>query len=235
MMLFASAKCVDAVAPPTEPGRDTVIVLHGLGRSKFSMNRLAVRIEKQGYEVINVSYPSRSHGVADLADDLHRKLEGRGLNRSGQLHFVTHSLGGIVVRAYLKAYRPDNLGRVVMLCPPNQGSEVVDRLRDNGFFRLATGPAGQELGTDSSSLPNCLGPVDFTLGVIAGSRSINPLFSAWIPGADDGAVSVQRTRVEGMADFLVVPCSHSFIMQSAKVAGQVLHFLAHGKFAPPTA
>jgi hypothetical protein len=139
-------------------------------------------------------------------------------------------MGGIVVRAFLKSHRPGNLGRVVMLSPPNRGSEVVDRLRDSRLFRVATGPAGQELGTDAASMPNVLGPVDFVLGVIAGGRSINPLFSAWIPGVDDGTVAVSRTRIEGMADFIVVPYTHSFIMRRSEVAGHVVHFLAHGRF-----
>jgi len=235
MILFASAGPVDSAVGLPEKPRDTVIVLHGLGRTKLSMRLLASRIEKHGFDVINISYPSRSHSVAGLADVLHQKLEGRGLGRAARVHFVTHSLGGIVVRAYLKAYRPDNLGRVVMLSPPNQGSEVVDRMRGGWFYRIATGPVGQELGTDASSTPNLLGPADFTLGVIAGDKSINPLFSAWIPGGDDGTVSVQRTRMEGMADFMVVPWSHTFIMRSSKVADQVLHFLEHGMFTRPEA
>lgn len=235
MILFASAGFVDSAVGSPEESRDTVIVLHGLGRTKLSMRLLASRIEKHGFDVINISYPSRSYCVADLADVLHKKLEGRGVDRAARVHFVTHSLGGIVVRAYLKAYRPDNLGRVVMLSPPNQGSEVVDRMRGGWFYRIATGPVGQELGTEASSTPNLLGPADFTLGVIAGDRSINPLFSAWVHGADDGTVSVQRTRIEGMADFMVVPWSHTFIMRSSKVADQVLHFLEHGKFTRPAA
>lgn len=222
---------------PQAPDRshDTVVVVHGLGRTKLSMSFLASRLRREGYSVISFSYPSTRQSVANSAAQLRMELQTLAASGRGRIHFVTHSLGAIVVRAALKEYRPANLGRVIMLSPPNQGSEVADRLRNNLFYRIATGPAGQELGTDSSSTPNQLGAVTFEVGVIAGNKSLNPLFSSWLPGTDDGKVSVQRTRVEGMTDFLVVPHSHTFIPSSSKVAAQVLHFLEHGRFAPANA
>ena len=224
-MLFSLTPPINANLRPPDPGQDTVVVLHGMGRTKLSMRWLASRLGGDGYAVLNLSYPSTKYPVARLADLLHHELEARGLDHTRRTHFVTHSLGGIVVRAYLKEHRPANLGCVVMLSPPNQGSEVADRLRRHSFYRLATGPAGQELGTDAASTPQQLGPVDFPLGVITGDKSFNPLFSHWIPGRSDGKVSVERAKVEGMTDFLVVPHSHSFIMRSGNVAMQVAHFL----------
>src|SRR5436190_751136 len=97
-----------------------------------------------------------------------------------------------------------------MLAPPNRGSELAERLRSNCLYRLATGPAGQQLGTRDSSLPRQLGPVDFGLGIIAGDRSLNPLFSSWIPGPDDGKVSVRSTTLPD-AELLVVHHSHTWI------------------------
>ena len=214
--------------------RDLVVVLHGMGRTKLSMSRLATRLEQQGYDVLNFSYPSTRSSVAGSTALLRQQLQNDLPARAGRVHFVTHSLGGIVVRAYLQQHPPANLGRVVMLSPPNQGSEVVDHLRDNFLYRLATGPAGQELGTETTSTPNALGEVDFPLGVITGDRSFNPLFSAWLAGTNDGKVSVHRAKVRGMTDFLVVPHSHSFIMRSSVVAQQVAHFLAHGQFNTST-
>jgi triacylglycerol lipase len=221
-----------ASAPPCGE-RDLVVVLHGMGRTKISMSWLAGRLEQQGYDVLNFSYPSTRSSVTNSTAHLHQELQTRLPARAGRIHFVTHSLGGIVVRAYLKQHHPANLGRVVMLSPPNQGSEVVDKLRGNFLYRLITGPAGQELGTEKTSTPNALGEVNFTLGVITGDRSFNPLFSSWLSGPDDGKVSVQRAKVSGMADFLVVPHSHSFIMRSSTVARQVAHFLEHGRFNSP--
>ena len=210
--------------------RDTVVVVHGLGRTRASMSLLSKRLEKQGYHVINVAYPSTRLKVADSAEYLHRELEERLPTGTGKIHFVTHSLGGIVVRAYLQCHRPANLGSVVMLSPPNQDSEIADRLRHNWIYKQFTGPAGQELGTEASSTPNALGAVDYPLGVIAGDKSMNPLFSCWIAGRDDGKVSVRRAGVKGMTDLLVVPYSHTFIMRSSRVASQVTHFLAKGQF-----
>ena len=235
ILLMTVANPSHSTSLPPRAERDLVVVLHGMGRTKLSMSWLAGRLEKQGYDVLNFSYPSTRSSVAGSTAHLHQELQSRLPALAGQLHFVTHSLGGIVVRVYLKQHPPLNLGRVVMLSPPNQGSEVVDRLRNNFFYRLATGPAGQELGTEATSTPNTLGEVHFPLGVITGDRSFNPIFSAWLSGPGDGKVSVRRAKVSGMTDFLVVPHSHSFIMRSSAVARQVAHFLAHGKFNPPAA
>ena len=147
-----------------------------------------------------------------------------------KIHFVTHSMGGIVVRYYLKHHNLSRLGRVVMLSPPNRGTELVDFYKKGLLFQKTQGPAGLQLGTADGSLPLELGPVAFELGVIAGNRSFYPLNSALIPGPDDGIVSVQRTKVEGMTDFLLLPYSHPFIMQKEAVLEQVVHFLRQRKF-----
>lgn len=208
---------------------ETVFLLHGLGRTPFSMSCLARHIRASGYTVVNFGYPSSSRSVSELADLLFEEVRRHPAQR---VHFVTHSLGGIVVRACLKQHGISNLGRVVMLSPPNQGSEVADRLRQSRVYRWATGPAGQELGTEPDSAPNALGPVDFPLGVIAGSSSFNPLFSGWIIGPDDGKVAVSRARVEGMRGFMVVPRTHAFIIWDSAVARRVIRFLAHETFEP---
>lgn len=240
------ASCVAAGAPPmrdpvaTAPvvtmdeTAETVVLLHGLGRTQRSMGALERALAAAGYEVVNLGYPSRHHTVRDLADTLAAELDACCSNPTAPLHFVTHSLGGILVRAYSEAHGPDRIGRVVMLSPPNQGSEVVDRLPER-LLSLLVGPAGLQLGTDSTSLAHNLPAVDFELGIIAGDASINPLFSWWLPGEDDGTVTVASTRVEGAEDFLVVPYSHTWIMTRAPVIEQVLSFLETGRFRDPPA
>jgi len=210
---------------------DYVILLHGLGRSNRSMVKIEKSLSSLGYRVINVNYASTKHTIEFLADEiLSDVIERYSKISQSKIHFVTHSLGGIVVRYYLKHHKLPNLGRVVMISPPNQGSELADRLKDSSIFKKINGPAARQLGTEEDSVPQNLGPVDFDLGVIAGNRTINPLYSLILPGPDDGVVSVERTKVAGMKDFLVLPKSHAFIMQSDDVIEQVIHFLEQGAF-----
>ncbi len=225
LMLVSAGQSV-----PADSASDTVVLVHGMGRTKRSMNELANHLSQQGFRVINFGYPSTRQSVETSTEQLREALQRDPGCGSGKIHFVTHSLGGIVVRALLKEQRPDNLGRVVMLSPPNQGSEVADRLRNNVFYKWATGLAGQQLGTEPHSVPNQLGGVDFPVGVITGSRSLNPLFSMWIEGPSDGKVGVASARVAGMSDFLVVPRSHTYIMRSRGVIEQVAQFLREGRF-----
>jgi len=117
-----------------------------------------------------------------------------------------------------------------MLSPPNNGSEITDRFKDNFFYKALTGPAGQQLGTEPESVPNHLGPADFELGIITGDFSLNPYFSRLINKSNDGTVSVESARIEGMSDFLVVRSSHTFIMQNKNVIDQVVHFIRNGEF-----
>jgi len=208
---------------------ESVILLHGLARTDRSMKKLERALVEQGYHVVNVGYQSTRHDVDTLAESaIAPALEA--CPAGNRIHFVTHSLGGILVRQYLERHAIDNLGRVVMLGPPNQGSEVVDRLGDFPGFHFIYGDAGLELGTGKASLPKRLGRADFDLGIIAGTRSINLLLSRMIPGANDGKVSVENTRLEGMRDHLEMPVTHTFMMQNPQVIEQVVHYLRHGKF-----
>ncbi|MDM8523645.1 alpha/beta hydrolase [Desulfococcaceae bacterium HSG8] len=210
---------------------ELVILLHGLGRTSRSMSKLEKQLSRRGFNVMNIGYPSTKYPVEALVRQLDDQIMKSSPETAGKVHFVTHSMGGILVRGYLRKKRIRNLGRVVMLSPPNQGSEIADHLREWFLYQWLNGPAGQQLGTEPTSLPNRLGPVNFELGVITGSKSFNPLFSSWIPGEDDGKVSVASARIEGMRDFIIVPCTHTFIMRNDKVIRQVIYFLNNGCFS----
>ena len=210
--------------------KDTVVLLHGLGRTGRSMKKTAQALGEEGFVPVVVDYPSRKRSIEYLADEvLQEVLESLRRGPRARIHFVTHSMGGIIVRYYLKHHQLEDLGRVVMLSPPNQGSELVDLLKDSPVFRIWHGPAGQQLGTADRFLKS-LGPVRFELGVIAGQTSGDPVASRIIPGPNDGKVGVERTKVPGMKDFLVVPYSHTFIMRHKVVIDQVAYFLRHGVF-----
>lgn len=210
--------------------RGAVVLLHGLGRTRRSMEPLARAARRRGYLAFNHAYPSRRHGVDALAAGVRQALWPALSRLPGPVHFVTHSLGGLLVRAALAAEPLPTLGRVVMLCPPNGGSEVADRLRGGLLYRWFLGPAGQELGTDPTGAPARLGPPAFETGVIAGCRSVEPHLARYIPGPSDGKVAVARTRLEGMRDFLVVERSHPFAMRAPEVIEAVFRFLEEGKF-----
>ena len=206
---------------------EAVVLLHGLFRSERSMRPLAARLEAEGYDVHNLDYPSLRGSPDELESEIEAPLAGC-CAAAPRLHFVTHSLGGILLRGVLARHEPDNLGRVVMLAPPNHGSELVDLLGDSLAFVL--GPTGRELGTKPESLPNRLPRPDYPLGVIAGTWSINPIGSWVLPGASDGTVSVTSTWLEGMSDFAAVPATHTFILRSAAAADRVVEFLRDGRF-----
>jgi triacylglycerol lipase len=195
------------------------------------MARLQRALEGVGLQVVNLDYPSHRYCIEELACWLHVALrEHCAANLAVGIDFVTHSLGGILVRALRKQFADVAVRRVAMLSPPNHGSEVVDALRRWPLFKAVVGPAGQQLGTGPMSTPNSLGAVDFEVGVVAGNASLNPLLSRLLPRPNDGTVSVQSMRVEGMSDFILVRASHIFIMQNAEAIHQARQFVLHGRF-----
>ncbi len=197
------------------------------------MNKMEAALRNDGYAVCSVDYPTTKLTVQELAKQyLHPAVLSCQSNNIGQIHFVAHSLGGIVIRQYLADNEVPNLGRIVMLGTPNKGSEVVDRIGHMKLFQRINGPAGNQLGTDPDSLPNTLPVPEADVGIIAGTRSINWILSGYIRGKDDGKVSPENAKLEGMKDFTTVKTSHPFLMRDPEVIEMTRQFLKHGSFNP---
>jgi triacylglycerol lipase len=210
---------------------ECVILLHGMGRTSFSLGLIEEALEEQGYRVWNEGYPSLSKSVDEISGPaIESGLAYCNNKQSKKVHFVTHSLGGILVRYYLQDHQIDNLGRIVMLAPPNKGSEITDEMKNDFLYQTILGPSGQVLGTDKNSLPNRLKPIVGEIGIIAGEKEGESWFLPEIPGDDDGKVAVERTKLPEMKDFLLVKADHMFIMRDDEVIRQVVFFLDNGRF-----
>ena len=215
----------------TAPEQESVVLLHGLGRGPWAMKLLEHRLGNAGYRVYNLGYPRRAGSIEETVAEVRRQYVELPIGEGARVHFVTHSLGGLVLRAYLAEHETADLGRVVMLAPPNSGSEIVDALGQWELFRALLGPLSVQLGTGPGDLPATLPYPDCEVGVIAGDRWINPVGVFLLPQPHDGTVSVGRTRLPGMTDHLVVPSTHTFIMNSQLVADQIVAFLRSGRFS----
>ena len=215
---------------PAVSAAECVVMLHGLGRGPSSMWALQFALQRAGYQVWNQGYPSTERRIRELSGVVGEAIENCRTRRASRIHFVTHSMGGILLREYFQDHLVVEAGRVVMLAPPNGGSEIVDAYKDRWWFRWATGPAGQELGTGVDALPGKLKPIPLEIGIIAGTSSSDPWFSGLYTGANDGKVSVRSAALLEMKDLLQVHSGHTWMMNSPRVIAQVKAFLRAGTF-----
>ncbi|MBO4226318.1 triacylglycerol lipase [Bradyrhizobium neotropicale] len=197
------------------PAGDGVVLLHGISRTARSFRKMESAIERAGYTTLNLDYASRRKPLEALAEDIHPAIETFAGRLGGRVHFVCHSMGGLLARVYLAKHRPHNLGRVMMLGTPNGGSEITDRLKNVVLYR---------------AFMALLPPIDYPVGIIAGNRSIYPVASAFLPRPHDGRVSVANTKLDGMTDHIVVRTSHPWLVRNDAAIAQTIAFLREGKF-----
>jgi pimeloyl-ACP methyl ester carboxylesterase len=220
--------------PAANPSAETVVMLHGLARTPRSMLGAGLWFRKAGYRVAYVAYPSRKMGVEDAVRDFVAPALEKIAARPGveKLHFVTHSLGGIVFRAWAAQHAEKlPVGRAVLLAPPNNGSEIADKLGDWIVAKKIMGPVLQELRTNENATPKRLGAVKVETGVIMGDEANLPFFRQWLDGAFDGVVTVEGGRIGGLKDFLVLPAGHTWIMWRPKVLEAAVRFIREGSFS----
>lgn len=208
---------------------ELVILLHGMMRTKRSMSSIEKALRTDGYNVLNITYPSQRLSIEKIVDYIRKEIQ-HNLKEVSKIHFVGYSLGGLVIRAYLQKYKPKNLGRVVMLGTPNKGSESAEKFKHLWLYKKLIGPAGQQLGTDQDKFKHIFGKVYYPLGIIAGNVAIDPINYMIIPKPNDGKVSVESTKLNGMSDHVVIKTSHTFMARNKKVLKQILHFIKIGKF-----
>lgn len=210
-----------------------VILLHGLGRTPLSMLPLKFALDRAGYRTVNQAYPSLARPIEELSGTfLPEALAKCSSAPDAPVHIVAHSMGGILVRHYLQDHDLPDGSRMVMLGPPNNGSEMVDTLADKPWFSVM-GPAATQLGTGADSLPETLGPVDVEIGVIAGTRTgLDSILQQTdpLPEPNDGKVSLASARLDEMHDFVAVDETHTFMLTDRLVIRQVIAFLANGRF-----
>jgi pimeloyl-ACP methyl ester carboxylesterase len=229
--LLALVLLGSALLPHPALAEGTVVVLHGLARSAGSMGKMELALQAKGFRTCNIDYPSTKYPIEELTARFVIPAVAECAPH-GTVHFVTHSMGGIIVRQIASVAPEVSVGRVVMLGPPNKGSEIVDAMEYFSPFYWLNGPAGLQLGTGEDSVPNQLGPASFEVGVIAGDAPFMEPFKGFIPGPNDGKVAVERARLDGMTDFLVLPVTHSLMMRDQQVIDYTLRFLDRGKFDP---
>ena len=229
--MSAMGLAIFAFLSPNWAMAECIIMLHGLARTATSLLIMEKRLEAEGYDIINETYPSREKSLPELIETVIPPLLSQ-CHEAERVHFVTHSMGGIILRGYLADHSVHNLGGIVMLAPPNKGSELVSRMKDLPGFETLNGPAGKQLGADMESVPNRIQDRAAEIGVIAGDLALNPIYDALIDGPNDGKVSVESTKLDVMTDHVVLPVSHTFMMNSAEVSRQTIAFLRQGRFDP---
>lgn len=209
---------------------DAVVILHGIFRTSRSMSKIANFLQKSGFQTLNINYPSTKYSIENLADIIHLQIQQISASVD-KIHFVGYSMGGLLIRAYIKKYQPQNIGRIVMIGTPNKGSEVADFIQNWWLYKKLYGQAGQQLISSQKDFGHIFSNLEgIEVGIIAGNRPLDLISSKIISKPNDGKVSVESTMLSGMKEHIIMPHNHTFIINKPQVWRQILAFLENGKF-----
>jgi pimeloyl-ACP methyl ester carboxylesterase len=211
---------------PPMKGRG-VVLIHGILRSAKCMSAMAETLEQAGFHTFQFDYPSTQVSIPEAAEYLHQTFES--LEGVEELNIVAHSMGGLVTRAYFAAHHDPRFHRVVMVGTPNHGAELADLVHQNFLVRTAAGPGGRQLVTHREGLIPSLPAPKCEFAIIAGARNNPAGWNPFIPGDDDGTVTVESTRLVGAADFATVPTTHTALLRNRETLDQTLRFLSEGR------
>jgi pimeloyl-ACP methyl ester carboxylesterase len=218
----------------SDPRTAGVVLLHGIASRSLMLRRMEKALQRAGFATLNLDYASRRKPLEQLAEDIHPAIAAFDAAHDGRLHFVTHSMGGLLARVYIAEHRPEQLGRVVMLGTPNGGSEIADRLKDLALYRAFFGPAGLQLMTTKDATLAALPALDYEVGIIAGNRFLDPVSGLLLlPRPNDGRVSVASCKLVDMADHTMVKASHTGLLLHPASIRQTIAFLRDGRFGTP--
>lgn len=211
--------------------KECAILLHGIANPALVMSPFEIALKLNGFDTINIEYPSRDESIDRLSKYIHKALIKKDYHQYDTIHFIAFSLGALVLRAYLNHTTPSNMGRVVMLGPPNQGTEAADKLKDEWYYQLFFGKAGQEVTTDRFSDND---HIDYELGIIAGTKSglaFADLFTKDpLPKPHDGIIPVENTKISGMKSHLCIDTTHAGLIAHPKAIDNAVEFIKTGNF-----
>ncbi len=210
---------------------ECVVLVHGLWRSAWAMRSIANDLDEYGYQTVSVSYPSTEMSIPEIAERfIPPAVDQCAQSGAHKIHIVSHSMGGVVARQYLQTNQLPDGSKVVMLSPPNQGSELSERFGDDAWYHYFVGPAGVSLSKKEGGIIPSLKAIDESVGIIAAYRSWSVWPSEWLPKPNDGTVSVESMKLPEMDDFILINSGHATMRFSSEIQAQIRSFIQTGRF-----
>lgn len=196
---------------------DYVIVLHGYLRSYKSMQKICQFLDKKNFIVFNCDYRSTKYSIDIIANELLKKFITRFCTKKYKtIHFIGHSMGAVIIRKFLQDNPMLNLGKVVMISPPNHGSYIADILTKIPFSDYVFGPSLKQLSTTKNSFVNRLPNIKCDCGIITAQY--------------DWVVSQNSTMLVGADDYTEISATHYGILSNKRLPGLIYNFLSSSCF-----